>query len=70
MGVAVGPGLRFPYDPSEEEEEAFELKEEGSDLETEAFDLERKIRLGLRRWSLELRLAASFISEKKIKRER
>lgn len=58
--------MRLPYDPSEEEEEALELKEEGSDLETEAFDLERKRRLGLRR----LRLAASFISEKiKIKRD-
>lgn len=51
--------MSLPYEPpSEEEEEAAELKEEGSDLETEPLDLERNTRL---------RLAASFMSEKKIK---
>lgn len=51
--------MSLPYEPpSEEEEEAAELKEDGSDLETEPLDLERNTRL---------RLAASFMSEKKIK---
>jgi hypothetical protein len=44
----------------EEEEEAFELKEEGSDLETGAFDLERKRRLELRRLKPSLSIIKSL----------